>query len=99
MILRSKAQRRTPKCKNKKGKKQEKIISIKLTDLQKNEQEIDQQNDFNMDSIRSQTPQEWVTRGNNTSCDMDVYAVVRDMMPSQKNANESEDLQLNLSKS
>lgn len=51
-----------------------------------------------MDSYRSQTPQEWVTRGNNSSNDIDVFAVVKDMMPNQNNAYESEDLQFNLSK-
>ena len=99
IILRSKAQRRTSKCKNTKRKKQEKAISIKLTDLQKKEQEIDHQNDFNADSVRSQTPQDWVIRGINTTSDVDVYAVVRDMMPYQKNKSESDDFQLNLSKS
>ena len=71
---------------------------MKLTDLQKKEQKRDQQNGLTMDSYRSQTPQEWVTRGNNSSNDMDVFAVVKDMMPNQNNAYESEDLQFNLSK-
>ena len=98
IILRSKAQRRSSNGQKRKTKKQEKIIGIRLTDLQKKEQKRDLQNGLTMDSYRSQTPQEWVTRGNNSSNDMDVFAVVKDMMPNQNNAYESEDLQFNLSK-
>ena len=99
IILRSKVQHRRSNSQKTKKKKQEKIISIKLTDLQKKEKERDRQNGFITDSDRSQTPQEWVTRGNNTSHDMDVFAVVRDIIPNQKNSYEPEVLQFNLSKS
>ena len=98
IILRSKAQRRSSNGQKRKTKKQEKIIGIRLTDLQKKEQKRDLQNGLTMDSYRSQTPQEWVTRGNNSSNDMDVFAVVKDMMPNQNNAYESDDVQFNLSK-
>ena len=98
IFLRSKVQQRSTKFQSTKKKRQEKIISIKFTDLQKKEQELDIRNGYTNDiSERSPTPQEWVTRGNNTSCDMDVFAVVKDMMPNQKNSYESEDLQLSLS--
>ena len=51
----------------------------------------------NIESNPTLTPPDWVTRGN-ASDELQMYAVVRDMIPNPINTNSSEDFQLNLSK-
>ena len=55
----------------------------------------------NKESNQTQTPQEWVTRGNGSD-ELEMYGPLvgntRDMVPNPINTNSSGDFQINLSK-
>jgi hypothetical protein len=72
-------------------------LSIKLNVIKNGKIVGDERTTCHIDSNLTQTPQDWVTRGN-ASDELHLYGVTRDMVPNPINTNSSEDFQLNLSK-